>query len=134
MNPLPVQVWIVDDDPVFRLILSMMIKRLGMPFHLNELEDGQQFLHALDLLEPTQSSKPQLVFLDLNMPVLSGEALLRELEANYKGVLHGTQLYLLSSSIDPEDERLVEYYSICSGFIVKPIEEKCLNALLTAVA
>ena len=63
---------IADDDDNIRLILQLLFERDG--FHIETASNGQE---ALDKIE---SADPDLVILDLMMPVRSGMDVIRELQ------------------------------------------------------
>lgn len=65
-------VLIVDDDPDIRLLLRLELDAEG--HHLVEAGDGQQALAAID------AARPDLVLLDLMMPVLDGWGVLAALD------------------------------------------------------
>lgn len=125
---------IVDDDPVFRMIMSMMISRINKQCEVVQLGDGEELMTHLDEIGQNGQSFPQLLFLDLNMPSLSGEETLARLEDSFKASLEHTRTYMLTSSVDPDDEQIASKYSVCTGFLVKPMAEEQLANLLQATA
>ncbi len=70
--PMRGTVLVVDDDPEIRESLGELLEDEG--YRTVRLENGQQ---ALDYLR-SASERPCVVFLDLMMPVLDGQAVLRE--------------------------------------------------------
>ena len=67
-------VLIIDDDPVDRYILVRLIEQ--QPCIVEQAESGFAGLSIL------QEIKPDLIFLDLNMPGLSGYEVLKQIKAN----------------------------------------------------
>jgi len=68
-NPAPGEnihhsVLIVDDEPMARTLLRLMLVRAG--FHVSEAEDG------FDALEKVRKSQPDVVLLDVMMPGMDG--------------------------------------------------------------
>lgn len=75
-NNQPAKILIVDDSDVVRRILSKALQQDGYELHTAaDGEEGRQKVHEL---------KPDLVLLDVEMPVLDGFAVLREVRANFK--------------------------------------------------
>jgi CheY-like chemotaxis protein len=66
----------VDDDPIIRNGLARMLQRAGA-----EVVTASNGHEALELLRRT-GARPDLIFTDLEMPVLDGEAFLRELRGD----------------------------------------------------
>ncbi|HBL45551.1 MAG TPA: DNA-binding response regulator, partial [Planctomycetaceae bacterium] len=72
----PSKILIVDDSDVVRRILAKALELDGYELHTAaDGEEGRQKVHEL---------KPDLVLLDVEMPVLDGFAVLQEVRANFK--------------------------------------------------
>jgi len=69
------KILIVDDDPAVRLILKKIIK-FKMGYEVFEAINGQDALDQLSIIQP------DLVILDLSMPVLDGYGFLNEVRHN----------------------------------------------------
>lgn len=122
--------WIVDDDPVFRMIFCMTITKIDAEITLRECPDGIDFLDNLQEILHNGAPLPNIVFLDLNMPDKSGWEVLDALRSFEHLKPDDIKIYVLSSSINPEDERNAKDFVFCNGFLVKPISKKTLNKVL----
>jgi CheY-like chemotaxis protein len=71
----PRSVLVVDDDPDIRETLRFVLEDAGFPVHC--AENGQEALQVLAGLD----RPPGLILLDLMMPVMSGDEVLRTLKA-----------------------------------------------------
>ena len=101
---------VVDDEPVALLIMSKIIKRIGEDIEVVTFTDGRQAIGYLD------KHQPCLVFMDLNMPDLSGWDVLDRLEANNCV----QNVVVLTSSVSPQDRERAMNYDYVKGFVVKP--------------
>jgi len=72
---------------------------------------------------------PDIILLDLNMPVMDGWQFLDE----FKNINFGKKItvYIVSSSIDPHDHVRAKEYTSVSSFLVKPITRVELEAVFT---
>ncbi len=105
------KVLVVDHEPLVRLSLRRALERAK--HEVTEAEDGQKGL------ELWTESKPDLVFLDVLMPRLSGPDLLRKLEAHLKA---DTKVILMSAFTGEYD--LAKAKSLGADlFIPKPFED-----------
>src|SRR5581483_8121038 len=68
----PASILITDDEPNIRMMLRIALESDG--YDIDEATDGRQALDAV------RRNRPDLVLLDLNMPVLDGMAVLEELK------------------------------------------------------
>jgi two-component system KDP operon response regulator KdpE len=114
----PFCVLVVDDDPSIRRMIVAALKRDGYVFH--EAPNGKE---ALDLM---RSEHPNVVVLDLMMPILSGWDVLqaRELEPDLKSI----PVIIISANRAPEVATAVDM-GICA-FLPKPFDIGALSALV----
>src|SRR5689334_13959083 len=114
MGPLPVLV--VDDDPDIRETLRFVLEDAGYPVYT--AENGRE---ALDLLAAAPT-RPGLVLLDLMMPVMSGDEMLKALRAVH--ALAAIPVTIVTASGAPMPP-------LASGLLEKPVD---LDVLLRIVA
>ncbi|MBV9901869.1 MAG: response regulator, partial [Alphaproteobacteria bacterium] len=108
----------VDDDPNIRRMIIASLRREGYAF--NEAPNGRE---ALDLM---RSEHPDVVVLDLMMPVLSGWDVLEERDKDPR--LKEIPVIIVSANRDPEVATAVDK-GICA-FLPKPFDIGVLNALV----
>jgi DNA-binding NarL/FixJ family response regulator len=71
-----IYVAIVDDHELFRDGLKLVLSQINPDFIITEASNGQEFLKSLD------SQVPDVVLMDINMPVLNGrDTVVKALEA-----------------------------------------------------
>jgi CheY-like chemotaxis protein len=88
-------VFIADDDEDDRLLFQEVIKELPYLIHLTMARDGEETVKALLSMTPL----PDVVFLDLNMPVKNGLECLEELKSDQK--LKALPVVIFSTSSFP---------------------------------
>lgn len=120
-------VWIVDDDLIARLLVNKRLQREGIAETILEFENGQEAYNKyLECSENGQ--KPDLILLDLNMPIMDGWAFLNALEEKFKTSSPIAPVAILTSSIDQEDmDQSADYANIFS-FLKKPFNFDKLKA------
>ena len=111
-------VLVVDDDPNIRRMICAALKRDGYTFL--EAPNGRD---ALDLM---RNDHPDVVVLDLMMPVLSGWDVLRERMSDAE--LRRIPVIIVSANRDPEVAHAVSQ-GICA-FLPKPFDIGALSALV----
>jgi CheY-like chemotaxis protein len=111
--------YIIDDDPVFVLLFKKILLKLGKFETILNYENGQTALDALIEKENNNEPMPNIIFLDINMPVLDGWEFLKALEKyNFKDKLN---IYMVSSSIDSTEINKSKKHKYVKNFISKPI-------------
>ena len=123
------KVFVVDDDFVFREVAEVLIKSSGLTDQISHFENGLQVYQELVHLAETPTDLPELVLLDINMPVMNGWELLEELKEGPTAIKTGVQIHILTSSIAPEDLNLSKQYDFIKGYITKPLTNADLEKL-----
>jgi CheY-like chemotaxis protein len=67
------------------------------------------------------AAKNVIVYLDINMPNLSGWEILDKFNAFPPSVKKNVRIFMLSSSIDPKDRRRASENQLVNGYIEKPL-------------
>jgi CheY-like chemotaxis protein len=93
------RIMIIDDDESFRYILRKCL--INVPCDIAESGDGMEGIRIC------REIRPDLIFLDLNMPGRSGWQFLQDLAASEK--LAGTPVVIVTSqALSPEARALLE--------------------------
>jgi CheY-like chemotaxis protein len=73
--------------------------------------------------------KPDVIFLDLRMPLMNGFEFLQEYDKIKNLDKSGTKIFMLSSSLDPVDVKRSGQNKYITQFIHKPLTQKILEEL-----
>lgn len=117
---------LIDDDPVVEIIMRKQIRRLGLESKakMQRFKNGPAALAYFKQAISTGSPLPDVIMLDLNMPMLSGWEVLDEL-CRYPDE-ERPLIYIISSSINPEDQHKAFLRPEVNGFLSKPIHQETL--------
>ena len=121
----------VDDDPITLMLYKMVIAKASLSQTVIVAKNGQEALEYYDNLKSEHEEDfPELIFLDLNMPVMGGwEFLDNFIQPTYSQFNEMTKIIVLSSTIDPQDIEKVKNYPIIIDFISKPVTKEMLEKL-----
>jgi CheY-like chemotaxis protein len=97
---------LIDDDFTTNYLHKKIISKSEIDLPIEVANNGKEGIDKLLALNKTINDKDTLVliFLDINMPVMDGWGFL-EIFNEIKSTLNfGTNLFIVSSSINPDDE------------------------------
>ena len=123
--------FIIDDDPIFVFGSKVLLKKCGFATKIVVFQNGKEALETTVKLLETGAELPEVIFLDLNMPIMDGWEFL-EAFGKLSGV-ENIRLYILSSSIDSRDMERAKHYDIVTDFIAKPLTDGRINELLSSI-
>ncbi|MDT0689749.1 response regulator [Salegentibacter sp. F188] len=117
---------IIDDDKIYVNLVKKIIEIKQLSENLLIYKNGKE---ALDYFEHilgnmTEDRLPEIIFLDLNMPVMDGWEFLNEFIKIKNYFNKKITLYVVSSSIDPRDLERAKSINLVTDYLIKPIELK----------
>jgi response regulator RpfG family c-di-GMP phosphodiesterase len=119
---------IVDDDPTNNMICNMTLRNaLGTVATktFTDPEEGLQYIRN----NFDRNSGKTVLFLDLNMPTISGWQFLEKYDSFSEEVKLQINIYLLSSSIDRRDWERSKKNKYVKGFLVKPMYRETILSI-----
>ncbi|AIZ40216.1 MULTISPECIES: response regulator [Cellulophaga] len=126
-------VCIIDDDPIFVYGTKVILNSNGkFCSTITVFENGQEALDDLEALLKSNQELPEVIFLDLNMPIMDGWDFLDEF-CKIPDIESKTRVYILSSSIFSGDIEKSKEYSIVKDFISKPLTDIKFEHLLKEI-
>lgn len=119
-------IFLIDDDEDDQLLFDDALKRIDAGLKLFTAENG---IEALKLLEPPQIF-PDIIFLDLNMPVMNGFEFLGE----FKKFEHLLPVPIVIFTTSSNPDHVLQTHALgARAFITKPASFPVLCHKLNAV-
>lgn len=119
--------YIIDDDKLSARLMTILLAK-------NNFSDQiESFSNALDALENlrenvrNKSDLPDIILLDLNMPMMDGWQFLDEFML--LPLLKEVHVFIMTSSIDPADIEKSKKYAVVRLYVDKPITVKKLELM-----
>ncbi|MCE7060880.1 response regulator [Dyadobacter sp. CY343] len=125
--------WVVDDDEIYRFAVNIIIGRSAIAEQTNYFNNGQLAIDAFNENLGTPDKLPDLILLDLNMPVLDGWQFLDAVGKLLPTVQKKVHIFIVSSSNDEEDFARAQSLSEVQDLIVKPLTPKVLTEILARI-
>ncbi|MGI4863227.1 MAG: response regulator [Janthinobacterium lividum] len=127
--PQRLRVLLVDDDQTTNFLNKLLLTRLGVTEQVLLAANGEEALRLLAQQCDVPATCPNLILLDMNMPVLNGLAFLEAYTQLPPAVQHAIVIVMLTTSLHPADLARAQQMPI-AGFLNKPLTEEKVMALL----
>ncbi len=118
---------IIDDEEIIQFIIKTVIRNLNNEISILSYKNGEEALEALK--QVVDEDLPDVILLDINMPVMGGWQFLDEFVKLKPNPNKRIAIYILSSSAAPDDKIRAKVYKDIIGYINKPIEADTLKKI-----
>ena len=126
-------VMLVDDSEVDNFINQKMMEGCNFASTIHIHTSGKSALESLKNMERAKGNavnfRPEIVFLDINMPMMDGFQFIEEFEKLGEKFSKEIKIIILTSSINQDDEAKSKKYSHVSGYLIKPLNQAALDSI-----
>ncbi len=120
---------VVDDDPICTLIVRKLAQ-LSMSFEqVLAARDGAEALALIKVAAAGNANRPDIILLDLNMPVMDGCSFLKAFNALQWEGKDDVSIFVLSSSDYAEDKARVRALGV-ENYLPKPLTAGVLESVI----
>lgn len=113
---------IVDDHEIFRNGLKMVINKIDRAEVVAEAGNGREFLDQIE------NEKPEIVFMDIEMPVMNG------IEATEKALSKYPEMKIIALTMFNEDDYIQSMIDLgVKGFLIKNVTKDILDQAIHSV-
>ncbi|MET0944876.1 MAG: response regulator [Flavobacterium sp.] len=123
------RVMLIDDNIVELFIASRMITKNNFGKQVLEYSSAQEALKYLQENQESSDNLPQIIFVDIYMPLMSGFEFLEEYNKLTPSSKKNCKVFIISSTIDDTDIIRARNYQNVVAFQVKPITYEFLNRI-----
>lgn len=119
-NPHAVEILLLEDEPADAYLVRMALREGRVMANLHHVADGCEGLDFLQKVgKYANAPRPDLIFLDLNMPRMNGCEFLEAIKANT--LLNDIPVVVLTTS-DVENDVVRSYQLGAASYITKPVD------------
>lgn len=121
---------VIDDEEINQFILKTIIKNLNSEIRILSYTNGEEALASLSQLQVSDQEMPDIILLDINMPLMGGWQFLDEFIKIKNQTGKKIAIYIISSSSAPEDKKKSKTYSEICGYLRRPVEALTLKEII----
>ncbi len=123
------RIFIIDDDPIHQRIAQIMITKHNLFDEYSSYNEAQKALDFLKENIENEETLPDVILLDLNMPVIDGWGFLEAFEILIKDFKKNIRVFIVSSSVDEKDLLRSKLFAGVKGFISKPLSPDIIRSI-----
>lgn len=129
MTPLK-QLTLVDDDDVFVFLTTRMLEKYQLVDLIKIFDNGYEALVFIKENMDNIESLPDIILLDLSMPIMDGWQFLDEFVKINPKIGKKITVFICSSSISPDDVARAKSINAVSDFIIKSMTKDKLIEII----
>lgn len=133
MNKTKLKVLLVDDDTIYQYIASKTLEATGLTGKIITCSNGEEAYRFLETNKDNPQELPDIILLDVNMPVMNGWDFLHAFKNLHSASLKDIPIFLVTSSVNDADINYARQFSNVQDYIVKPLVKEKLSAVLNSV-
>lgn len=122
-----INIMLIEDDALDQIEVQRILDKKSIHYRIKIASNGEAALAMLrETDSPIYNGLPDLILLDLNMPMMNGFEFLEALrkEKKFKNI----KIFVLTTSDEKEDKLAAEQFGV-SGFITKPLKLESPSSL-----
>lgn len=126
-------VMLIDDNEVDTMINQKLLENDKFARHIYTYTSGKGALEFFKNIDRNKSFPaeltPEVVFLDINMPIMNGFAFIDALNKLSDRITDGLKILLLTQSDSPQDMQQAKKSKIVVDYLVKPLNPAMLKQI-----
>jgi CheY-like chemotaxis protein len=121
-------VLLVDDDQVFNFLSRKILERMDVADNIHVALNGEEALALLNNYYQGSMTLPDVILLDLNMPIMDGFGFLQAFQRLSLPRMERIKIVIVSSSEDPKDMEMARSLGV-AYYLSKPLTEEKLRSV-----
>jgi len=128
-----VNVLLIDDDAIYQFVSCKTLEATGYTNKIKVCSNGEEAFRFLEENMYNSIELPDVVLLDVNMPVMNGWQFLDAYQSLKPNLTKEIQIFLVTSSMNDQDKEYSKRYNCVQDYIVKPLVREKITEILSHV-
>lgn len=125
--------YVIDDDDTYQFIIQKVVEETRLVDQIKLFSNGKLALTFLESAISENKILPDVILLDISMPVMDGWEFLENFILLNPKVGKKITIYLVSSSVNPRDVEKARNITEVTDYVVKPISKEKLIELICGI-
>jgi len=121
---------IVDDDETSQYILTRAVKSNSGVKNILVFPDGEPAFNFLTENIEEEDKLPDVIFLDINMPIMNGWKFLDEYARLRSKLKKSIAIYIVTSSSHAYDLERAKHANAVSDYLIKPVKQEVIEEII----
>ncbi len=121
----------IDDDPVDHFLMKHILRGKNYFDTTTYTIYGSLVLDYIEEHKSEPEKLPDMIFVDLNMPLFSGWDFLKRMEQMQHEISKDIAVFVISSSLRPDDKAMSSKYSFVQDFVSKPVNSAEIERIVS---
>lgn len=122
----------IDDDPIDHFLMKHILRGKNYFDITTYTIYGSLVLDYIEEHKSEPERLPDMIFIDLNMPLFSGWDFLNRMEKMQDKIEKDIPVFVISSSLRPDDKAITSQYAFVQDFISKPVNKEDIERIISA--
>jgi CheY-like chemotaxis protein len=127
-------VFLIDDDNIYQYTARVILESTGLAKQIQSFYNGNDAINYFsDPKNFALETLPDVIFLDINMPIMDGWEFLEEYKQFQEKLPKPIAIYMVSSSVNSSDMQKSRSYNAVSDYLVKPVSRSKYQELMESL-
>lgn len=121
---------LVDDDEPTNFFHRIVLEELEITQNIESAQTAREALKLLECPKIKDCKHPDIIFLDLNMPGMTGWDFIEKFREMGSRCPVNSMIFILTTSVNPDDRKKADAIKEVSGFIPKPLTDEIVRQIV----